>query len=52
MYTAPVRHNNQGWWYKEEGKWILVPNNEMPQNERLYDLDGYLLNTQEYDGPD
>ena len=52
MYTAPVRHNNQGWWYKEEGKWILVPNNEMPQNEKVYDLEGYLLNTEEYDGPD
>ncbi len=51
MYSSPIRHTNQGWWYKDEAKWVLVPNNELPPDDKVLDLEGYLLNTEEYDGP-
>ncbi len=51
MYTAPVKWTNQGWWYKEDGHWVLEPNGGVPQNDRIYDLDDYVLNYETYDGP-
>ena len=50
MYSVPIRKTVNGWQYKDENKWVHVPNNELPQENKIIDFEGYLLNTEEYDG--
>ena len=50
MYSVPIKKIASGWQYKDENKWILAPNNELPEDNKVLDLESYLLNTEEYDG--